>query len=275
MIIFIGYIQVHNSKEITTPFDDLIIQLSTDIFGLGETERKIRYKEIEQKSFLINQLGFLRVSYIYLVEINLYARKCFEGEKKSTTRDISIEEYSLSWHKQKIYEVVILYNNFISVLNQFDRVLPHYFPNAKIPNGTRINFYRNKVIEHWDDYTKSIGSEGFVYVGNKPPIPVIERVYYYRERQKLMQDLKNAFLQLNVLFNWDKDVYNMVSSKAEYCESIYKAIEETGKMRCKKGTNKDFDALILLLLKLGFPVPIIDMELYSKDFTKYLKTLFE
>jgi hypothetical protein len=265
--------RVHYPYQIASPFDDLIVQLSTGIFGLRNDEIKERAEEIDKKSFLIHQLGLLRVTYINLVETGLHSWEDFENQKKLDKTSIPVNEWALDSRKIS-YEVVLSYYNFISILNQLNRILPKHFQNSDpIPKSSRIRFYRNKVVEHWDAYTKSVGAQGFTFQKNKPSIPAIERIHEYKERQVLLKKVRNAFTKLGASFHWEKEVFNMIGSNQEYSESIFSAIEETGKISLQKGQDKNFDDLVLLLLQLGFPDPIVDIEGYSKELVTHLKKL--
>lgn len=256
---------------IKSPFDDLIIRLSEATKGfLGPGKET----ESEAASFLIRQLGLLRSAYINLVETTSRTIKQINERQKLGTVQLSLKEFALELPRNS-FDVILNFFSFINILCQLNRLLPEHFSGApSIPRYQWIRFYRNKAVEHWDEYTKPklVGPTGYVFVENKASIPFIQQVNDFRERQSLMQQIKDIFIELGVKdFEWSK---NATTKDKEYCDAVLEAIEKTGQMGCRaKDCSDDFKKLIEILFKLGFPNPITDIEVYSKELVDYLERL--
>lgn len=253
-----------------SPFDDLILELQQQLWtSVGP---KGSQKRMDRHAFLIQQLGLLRTSYIYLVESGRNAAKTI-GQTHGGP--VSFEKAALE-HPRTSREVFLNYYSFINILCQLSRVLPKHFSGAQsIPLYDRIRFYRNKVVEHWDEYTINIAQTGFIFQKEKASIPAIEAVHESQDRKKVFKQLKDSFRELGGHLKWDDaKIHNMIGVNAEYSEAIFRALEGIKRwVSMQAGKNKQYDALISLLIEFGFPTPIIDIEEYSADLVSHLKTV--
>ena len=166
------------------------------------------------------------------------------------------------------------YNALVNTLCQLDRAFPQHVADAKeIPLHSRIRFYRNKLAEHWDAYTSNIVSPGFTFKRNKAPIPLVEGVGLSTERHALLSQLKRAFGAIGATLKWsDYKSHFGVSIEAEYGEAIFTAFEEIkAGLTTPSGKVQSYDDVIRLLLKFGFPAPILDIEEYALRLDAHLR----
>ncbi|MFA6587493.1 MAG: hypothetical protein WCT08_00320 [Patescibacteria group bacterium] len=241
-----------------SPFDSLIINLQGKVWHPVGGSKSVNV--IDGKIFIIQQLRLLRSAYISLVEVADEVKKRQERMKGTTEVPFVIAALD---HAADQSNVILSFNSFVSVLYQLNRVLPIHFPGCgDIPNYPRIRFYRNKAVEHWDEYVASVPGTGFTFKFGKAAIPVIEGDFEYPKRQILLQEVKAKFKVIGGNFVWVDEAYNMLGCDKAYCDAVFKALEGSGKMSLHKGKNSDFDSLISLLLRFGFPAPFNDVEEY-------------
>ncbi len=252
-----------------SPFDSLIIKIQSELWT---QHRNFSKKELDKKSFLVQQLGLLRAIYVSSLEVNHFDQVISQPKGE---RSVSFEETALEQPRPS-KKVFLDYYNFINVLCQFGRVLPKHFPKTyPIPLLERIRFYRNKVVEHWDDYTNNISLGAFSYRIGKTPIPHVEMVYSPEERKALLGEMKGLFNLLGSDLQLDDDkIYNLIGIDPEYNEAVFTALEKIeGGLRKRAGDNKDLDNLIEKLIQFSFPVPILDTEEYGKKIIEYLESV--
>jgi hypothetical protein len=195
--------------------------------------------------------------------INLQEKMRKRGEEGKT--EIALDEYLLE-DSQLSNEARLHYFTFIHILNQFGRIGRNYQCEKLIPKYARVKFFRNKVVEHWDDYYREghFPHSGFTQRAGKPAIPTIHSVYTVEERVKLGKEVFDFLEQENVMLYLDFRACGLGASE-EYCETIYQALEQIGLDVIDNNKGKKYSPLILLLLKLDFPVPITDVEKYSNE----------
>lgn len=251
------------TESTETPLDALILTLSSENLAQGgDPDMK------KKKVFVLNQIQFLRVLYILMKQINIQQEMTrYQGQESLTLSQLALER-PISSHA-----VFLHYFTLVNVLNQFGRAFEkHHGLTKPLPRYERIRFYRNKVLEHWDDYTTRIPSSGYIQQGGKLPIPMVETVYLYPDRVTLQQKLLNCFRDKGIEVNIDSAASGQ-STSGEYCNSIYEALEKIDsslwKNFKKDGPHED---LIKLLFEFGFPAPIVDVDEYLSELVPALES---
>lgn len=95
------------------------------------------------------------------------------------------------------FKPVLDYINFINILSQFGRVSLNKY-GFSIPLLNRIKFYRNKVAEHWDEYSLYVNSGSYSRIGSKPAIPHIASVGDTEKRKILKNDIDTVLAEFNI-----------------------------------------------------------------------------
>jgi len=237
-----------------TPFDSLIVRLG---------EPALRRQVVDPKDlFVAQQLRLLGASYLLMKRIDLRAKMSRSPDPTSDGL-----RYLLLELPHDSCEIVLHYFMFVSILNQLGRVLVTKYQSPDlVPRYTRIRFFRNKVLEHWDDYSESRpGGEGISQRVGKPPVPLTEKVHLLRDRKDLGDKLVERFAQLGIDIKHVDFSASGQSSTEDYCTDVYVALE------CIDPSLQNVsDDITNLLLKLGFPLPITDIDQYAGDLVEAL-----
>lgn len=218
-----------------------------------------------------------RVLYIDMVEAS-------EKERLLSKKESDDVESSSMERMQAVTDSILRcrlsYMQFIEHINRTGRVLKK--EGYTLPLYGRIYFFRNKMIEHWDDYMQFIttnnGSGGVLYVTGdvrlregKIGIPhshsgardANERL---RSRQAIIDEF-NAYGVVLPSVNLHDD---------DYSETIFCALEKIdSELRSydrRRGTGIP-ETIVSLLFSYCFPIPISDMEEYCKTLIEWLRTL--
>lgn len=253
---------------LSSPFDPLLL----DIAGRHQVSSSCSASDTERLSFFAQQLGLLRAAYVSMRGAG-EAVTARMASMKAGQVTISFETMTLEFSRPSS-TIFLGYNALVNTLCQLDRALPQHVANAdKIPLCGRIRFYRNKVAEHWDEYTSNIVRSGFTFKKNKAPIPLVEGAVLNTERQALLSQLKQAFGVIGAVLKWpDEKSYCGVSMEAEYGEAIFTAFEGIKEgLTTRSGKAPEYDRVITILLKFGFPVPILDIEEYGARLDAHLR----
>ena len=205
-----------DERILSSPFDPLLL----DITGRLRASSSCSASDTESLSFFVQQLGLLRM---HGAGEAVMTRM---GSMKSGQGEISFETMTLEFPRPSM-TVFLGYNALVNTLCQLDRALPqHVASSGQIPLRDRVRFYRNKVAEHWDEYTSNIVRSGMTFKKNAAPIPVVEGAVLNTERQALLSQLKHAFGAIGAVLTWpDEKSYCGVSIEAEYGEAIFTAFE--------------------------------------------------
>jgi hypothetical protein len=239
-------------QKVPTPFDPFVLKLSADSLQQVQSGTSD-----PTKSFVLSQLQLLRVTYINMKNIKIDDMM----RRSAGTGPISLETLVLEQPLQS-HAAFLYYFIFINTINQFGRaLLKHHGSTNPIPRYERIKFFRNKCLEHWDDYSISIPSSGFTWQGGKIPIPITETVHRYDERKEKLVELNSYFADRNIDIQIEEAASGL-STMASYCDELYKALEEIDP-ELRSG-NFD-DDLITLLFQFSFPVPIHDIDEYIEE----------
>lgn len=236
-----------------TLFDGLILEL-----GVPKLTRSGRGEP--KTAVLLNQLQLLRTIHLIWRKVNLRA----EMERQSRRGTVSWEEFLLE-HSLSAYKARLCYFEFVSVLNQLGR----HFGWALVPEGSRLRFFRNKVIEHWNEYSEQPSAPGFVQSRDKLAIPAVETIHTVGEKKGLGEELKRHFAAYGITLEEDFAV-SFQGPAPEYSEKIYQALEQIDSSLGRKIPER----VVELLFKVGFPMPITDVEEYSARLVAAIQSHF-
>ena len=242
-----------------TPFDNLLSCLWQSM--MNTLRQNAQPSEL---FFLVyNFSKIARVLYCNMTEaseqmlLNINARHKNEG-----TRSLTQEEWQAI--NDDPIRCRLNYMQFIEHVNRTGRVLKRrgFTP----PLYARVYFYRNKMVEHWDDYLQLLSAstgDGLVFSGGKIAIPYAFAGIATTERPNFQRELTDEFAKLGVTLPSLEDKWY-----GEYAEIIYAALEKIdGELR------KIPEPLVKLLFKYHFPTPIYDMEVYCKTLVTWTETL--
>ena len=252
-------------KEPKTPIDQLVLKLS-------EITLKFPKKHNSLIALVQQQLLLLRTLHIEMLKNDLH-----EAVKSIPQEDCKVSFKELVFNKIDTNKAILNYLSFLSVLNQFGRILgkKHSEKLSKFPNYYRIRFYRNKVGEHWDDYISIIGKRGLTFTKGKAAIPMVEEVLAPINREKVRKQLNFLFIKSGVKKLSIPKKYattGAVSSKGDYPNFMYERLEIIDK---KLRKDKIPDEIVTLLFQFGFPAPICNVEEYLPRLSDYLMNLLD
>lgn len=249
--------------EITT-FDRTIERLESinDEQQINE-DRKISLNGQNLNNEILALLYLLRIDFIFLNSTRINSLKLIENYSKIELRSL-------------IYTTHILYAELINHLNQYGRqiaLLIKIYSSIQSANEWklkinfyRIAFFRNIVVEHFEDYY-SYRPEYFGYsrFGKLKKIPIPEHgtlsINLSKPKKKLLDVFKKS------------DVMLRLTKKLSYSEQIYLALEQIDPLLKSKDGDITRD-LTNYLYKNGFPLPIEDIDIYLKNILKTLEKLF-
>lgn len=163
------------------------------------------------------------------------------------------------------------YSSFAYVLNQLGRILNkrHKKYNIKLPLYNRIRFFRNKVVEHWDDYVNNFSGASITKEKGKPLIPTICSVYSPEERIRLKKEIDAELLNFGITLELE-EVGSLGERNEEKIYSVLERIDPSLCAQTKSGEYVISDRLVELLFKFGFPPPILDVKNYSEELVKII-----
>jgi|CXWL01.1.fsa_nt_gi hypothetical protein len=230
------------------PFEDLLVELQSKAWN------SVREKSLDPLTLLcLTQVRLLCIQYRSMSEFDM--------------RDFHFkDDKSYFEHSLKTTKSVLDYYGFISLLNQFGRILDERF-SIDIPLYSRIRFFRNKVSEHWDEYTEDSPASGSLSQKfGKPAIPSISLVYAPEERKALKSQIDAVFSKFGVMLELDSIEASNYSIVADNSERVYLALEKIHHL-----LHGIPDELVTLFFKFGFPIPILEVEDYSSDLVVFLR----
>ena len=165
---------------------------------------------------------------------------------------------------------VLDYNMFVNCLNQLDRALKKR--RLCIPNEWEIRFYRNVVVEHWDEYVDPInGSFAEIYPGPSgyPQVNIFtqradeERKELRRQIDEIFEKHKQA-LRVNGHY---QDIWNDSENVAKLYKTLKACFPKPDTQKCEP-----LKAIAKLLFQFGLPGPIVDIDLYSSKLVEQLRS---
>lgn len=248
-----------------TPFDKIIVDLTRYNF----------FNRIVPNDFILlilQHLQMLRKIYLRMIEVDFYEQSI---SREPGTRSITIEESALNSSPDS-YSVYLDYIQFLFVLNQFGRALEKYNylrRERDFPYFYRIRFFRNCVGEHWEKHVPVIRNNGFMFTHLKASIPLLGESIVDREKLAIEKSLINEFTNSGVKIRIPRKFVKYVgmSNNTKYCKYFYRKLEVISpELNTKYGTNKIPKKIVELLFKFDFPVPITDIEEYSKELIDFI-----
>ena len=252
-----------------TPLDTTILALLDDFYSPSDLKR-----------LLLAFAETLQVKYLHMHDISkVYWRdhqNMMSPNKIKTIGDMNEEIMTLN---QETVQARINYFGFIEELNRFGRIFDEEF-EALIPNYYRIRFFRNKMVEHWTDYSQFIlQSKPAIKIEiNKLVVPY--HLGYWGGSITEIPNLRKEFKRQSVALG-------QLNGSPTYpgdCENIYKALEcidsklkssPPNKKTAKKETDKKeiSEDLVKAIFRFGFPNPIHDLENYIKDLILWIEVI--
>ncbi|MBI2473945.1 hypothetical protein HYV70_05340 [Candidatus Uhrbacteria bacterium] len=168
----------------------------------------------------------------------------------------------------------LTYFAFLEQVNRFGRVFSGKYSLKKPPLYNRIYFFRNNVIEHWDDYLEYSfgGSEVSTWKQGTIAIPYLMQARSrLKEEPKVREELSAQFLNAGITVDfadkWYGDYSEVIYTALEKIDSKLREEREDKKTGKRRGIPK---TLVEKLYQYSFPVPICDMETYCTDLVAYL-----
>ena len=232
-----------------TPFDNLLTSLWQQM--TNNPQGNNQPGELFSSVYGFSRLA--RVLYLNMAEAAEKMQLRFESNRKQTGT-LTLEE--MREEEDVPLQCRLRYMQFIEEVNRIGRVLRDR--GFILPLYSRVYFFRNKLVEHWDDYIQFLSKgQGLLFYKGKIAIPydLSGITLPDKGRQGLQHDLTNEFAKLGVTLP-------VLEGKwyAEYSNIIYAALEQIdGDLR------KIPEPLVILLFKYSFPTPICDMEVYCTD----------
>lgn len=239
------------------PFTNLLIKIE---LKLGSHTKR---PHDDLLMLITNQVRLLKVLYRSMLEFDL---------KKHINTSFNEDNY-----ENYIYESIksnIDYLEFINILNQFGRILKNKY-DLPIPKLNRINFFRNKVSEHWEEYTEYGMTGSQLQYQNEAAIPSINTSYLAEERKKIKIEIDSILNDYGLILDIENsEVSNIAHLNTEKIYAVLEQIDPT--LNARLGTRYNIpDSLVRLLFCFGFPAPIEKVTEYSAELVKVLENKLE
>lgn len=244
---------------IQTPFDNITIKLFERSFS----------GRIPKNSKLTHCITFTQVCRVKYIQMYGLAKRTWEKHQemlnpKSIKKGIkSLSTREMTNTSLESIEAKVNYFCFIEELNRFGRFLKNKY-NALIPDFYRLKFYRDKMIEHWDDYERYLNTTGTGYTCtiNKLVIPfhfgAINTPSTYPD---VFRELKGEFSKYQIYL----PQIDLSLGNQKYTEIIYSYLEKIDQKLIKIP-----ESIITVLIIFSFPVPINDIEEYINRLITWL-----
>lgn len=242
-----------------TPFDTLLASLLQSLRNI--LDRKAQPSELFLLVYSFSKIA--RVLYCNMSKASMEMLMNIDARHKNEdTRSLTLEEWNAL--NDDPIRCRLGYMQFIEHINRTGRVLKR--KGFTLPLYGRVYFFRNKMVEHWDDYLQLLSAstgDGLVVSGGKIAIPYAFAGIVSTDRPNFQRELTDKFAKLGVtLSSLENKWYG------EYAEIIYAALEKIdGELR------QIPEPLVKLLFKYHFPTPINDMEVYCKTLVTWIETL--
>ena len=242
-----------------TPFDNLLSSFNQTMLDT----LKQNAQPSELFSFVYNFLKILRVLYGNMAGASEKMQVFVDNlNKQLDNRMLSVDEM----HAKDDVPIrcKLSYVQFIDHLNRTGRVLKR--KGFTLPCYGRIYFFRNKMVEHLDDYVQFLlNSDGLIMQNSKIAIPYAFAALSLSqdERRRCQQQLADEFAKSGVTLpslegKWQGAYANLMFTALEKIDADLRKIPEP---------------LVTLLFKYGFPTPISDIEDYCKTLAAWITTL--
>lgn len=200
-----------------------------------------------------------RVCYLQMIDASKPVWRIRDEIEAKVKQGIKTESVSLEEMLQNNIQSLIpntCYFQFIEYLNRYGRVFEKNKIDIKIPRYYRIRFYRNKAIEHWEDYSSSLfrAMSGYYFTIGKIAVPYHFGTYYIPSQQK--ETFDKLLSELAVTYEFPP--FEEISNPEARSDTLFALLEQ-------KYDNKLLgcdETTVNLLFELGFPLPIHDVESY-------------
>lgn len=247
-----------------TPFDELILEHWKQIISAESAP-------LSDTFYIVSSwIKILRVIYLQMLDSLDKLNQKIEDMKKSPKGNRQLtEEETLSSSDDSI-TCFLNYFQFIDEINRTGRVLKEkgYIP----PLYSRVYFFRNKIVEHWDDSLKLYMSSSKGLIGNPGKILIphfMGDITKPADSKKARKSLRDEFSKVGIKRIILKDKWY-----SDYSLNIFQELEKIDpelKQESKKTGIPN--TLVEALFKYNFPTPICNIEEYSKDLVAWLKTI--
>lgn len=249
----------------SSPFSE-INELLTDILW----KKRPTVQTIDSVVFCNQQVSLLDTVYRSMMEFDMSIMKNLK-KKSAGELEVTGDPRKLNFSK-----AFLDYFSLINILNQMVRVFSNKFQQnpTLIPDSEKIRFFRNKVLEHWDDYTNHLVYGSISQTFGKPAIPIVNQEFSSTERSKIKQEITKIFAKLGIKFYLDNDpkIINL-SIDNKYSETFYTSLKQIDPTLCAKDPGNSYkipEKLVELMFKYGFPMPITDVESYCTKLSRNL-----
>lgn len=242
-----------------TPFDDLAIRLSKKTFASPGIIN-------EKESHAITFLNVCRIRYLQMHRVSEKFWKLHTKMlQKKYSGPITIEELFES--NIDSIEAKVNYFGFIEELTRFGRFfLSNY--SSTIPSYYRIRFYRNKMIEHWDEYEEFLRSNmsAIYYTLDKLVIPnhfgsINRPMETSADYEKLRIEFEICRVKLSPL---------TLGMPDKYSNLLFDNLEKIDPKLAFLPTDA-YNNLINCVFRYGFPTPINDLEEYNQKLIGWME----
>jgi len=248
-----------------TPLDGYILKKTNKIFKNIKNNISITdYLTLSlAKASRVLYLKLLSDSWELQQSINIEIKN---DKNKPSTRNLSIQE-TLEMGDDST-RCILSYFQFLEHINIFGRALKDEI-NSLPPFYYRIYFYRNKMIQHWDDYVHllfgmGIGNNNLVFTKGKICIPYHNAAFFKPvEVSRLENNLKNDFSSIGIKLPSLKNRWN-----ADYSKIIYPKLEQIDSKLKKIPEN-----IVEDLFRYSFPTPITNIEEYFFYLANWLESI--
>lgn len=242
-----------------TPFDDIAVKLS---------EARMQLRGNRDEKFL-HSITFVQVCMVKYQQMYSISEKSWKRHKQmfkqpqQGTRSITTKE--MINQSLETVEAKLNYFGFIEELNRFGRVFEQKY-HAVLPEYFRVRFYRNKMIEHWDQYEEYLLSKGtgYTFTIGKLIIPFhFGAINTPATTSDTYKELSTEFHKLGIALP-PLDVSMMYK---KYSEDVFGTLE-----KINSRLENIPKSLVNALFKYSFPTPIYDLEEYITQLVAWLKT---
>lgn len=246
-----------------TPFTEILDDLDKLIWKEGHDESLTVFCNL--------QMNLLNTIYCSMVEFDL---RLLRQSDTAIAKKIDKAEFFLGYGKKhmEVEKAFLDYFSFINILNQFGRVLTNKYnlPALTIPGYFRIYFFRNKVLEHWDDYTGSINYGAMTQIYGKPAIPVVQNSQSLTELTSIRKKVISYFAhrEIRLEIPEGEELLNLSLADPEYHRGAYDALEKIDPQ-----LRHIDEKITKLLFDFGFPVPIFDVAEYCVSLVDSIKKI--
>lgn len=242
-----------------SPFDEFILQLWESVLN-------------KPGSKPLNSLGWLIFSHIKILRV-IYTSYSF---LEHTWQNPKSSSHNVLEGKEKLLQLsysgtktAIDYYSLINELNQLGRGLKKLKSN--IPKYKEIYFFRNKVTEHWDDYTSYKPAGSTLGFSNRLPVPLLlGKRSNVKESAIIKEALIDEFRKYNVLLVLPEEAWY-----EDFADIIFPALKQIDyKLRSEKKNKPSIpNSIVKLLFQYEFPLPIYNIESYCLQLVNFFKKL--